>query len=641
MKTRIAALIANCLIASHALAASTVGQTIKLTPNLSISLTFLPGPVNGALIESGGKRVVVYGDPWRSIEGKVDSVLFTHHRRDVVWAGRGLVESGAKATVPEKERHYFENPAKLWEDFIKIRLKDTAQQTTKMLINPLQVARGVKEGDEIAIGDLKLFVIDTPGFTRDAVSYIGVIDGKQVAFTGDLIYGDGQILDLYSFQDKIPEAKIGGYHGYGARLAPLLDSLRKVAALNPDIIVPARGPVIRNPKAAIEKLIGRVQELYRNYLSTNALYWYFKADRMKACAERILGKGADYELMPYSHHEEMPGWVISTGTTRILVSEDGAGFMLDCGSKRYIDFVKKLMADGLIKKIEGIFVTHYHGDHTDWVQAAAEEFKCPVYSTTEYEDILEKPEAYHMAAMTPNAIKDVTGLKDGTVMKWRDFELTFYFYPGQALYHGGLLVKKPGDKTIFFIGDAFTPSGLDDYCTLNRNLVREDNGYLYCFKKLRELKGDVWLMNEHVSFIFKYTPVQLDFLESRYRERIRMLSELFPWDDPNYGVDEQWAWFYPYGAETERGKTLTYEFQIWNHSARERDYAIQCNLPDGMIQLDYALNVTVPAGGRKNVPVKFYVSKKTEAGNRIITADVFSDGMAFREWAETIVTVTE
>ncbi|MFT4586774.1 MAG: glyoxylase-like metal-dependent hydrolase (beta-lactamase superfamily II), partial [Limisphaerales bacterium] len=337
MKTRIAALIANCLIASHALAASTVGQTIKLTP----SLTFLPGPVNGALIESGGKRVVVYGDPWRSIEGKVDSVLFTHHRRDVVWAGRGLVESGAKATVPEKERHYFENPAKLWEDFIKIRLKDTAQQTTKMLINPLQVARGVKEGDEIAIGDLKLFVIDTPGFTRDAVSYIGVIDGKQVAFTGDLIYGDGQILDLYSFQDKIPEAKIGGYHGYGARLAPLLDSLRKVAALNPDIIVPARGPVIRNPKAAIEKLIGRVQELYRNYLSTNALYWYFKADRMKACAERILGKGADYELMPYSHHEEMPGWVISTGTTRILVSEDGAGFMLDCGSKRYIDFVKK------------------------------------------------------------------------------------------------------------------------------------------------------------------------------------------------------------------------------------------------------------------------------------------------------------
>lgn len=609
--------------------------------NLSPGLEFLPGPVNGALIESDGQRVAVYGDPWNTIRGKVDFVLFTHHRRDVVWAGRGLVEAGAKAVVPEAEREYFENPAKLWEAFVKIRLKDTAQQTTKMLASPLLVSRGVKKGDEIVIGDVTLGVIDTPGFTRDAVSYVGMIDGRKVAFTGDLIYGDGQILDLYSFQDKIPEAKIGGYHGYGARLAPLLDSLRKVAALKPDLIVPARGPVIRNPQAAIEKLIGRVQALYRNYLSTNALYWYFKADRMKACAERILGKDAEYELMPYSHHEEMPGWVIATGTTRILVSEDGAGFMLDCGSKRYIDFVKKLMADGLITKIEGIFVTHYHGDHTDWVQAAAEEFKCPVYSTTEYEDILEKPEAYHMAAMTPNAIKDVTGLKDGTVMKWRDLELTFYFYPGQALYHGGLLVRKPGDKTIFFIGDAFTPSGLDDYCTLNRNLLREDNGYLYCFRKLRELKGDVWLMNEHVNFIFKYTPAQLDYLESRYRERIRMLSELFPWDDPNYGVDEQWAWFYPYGQETDRGKTLSCEFQIWNHSARERTYSIQCNLPKGMIQLDYALNVTVAAGARKSAPLKIYVSKKAEAGHNIVTADVFSEGMAFREWAETIVTVSD
>lgn len=643
LKRFLTVFLATCVCMGSEAIAARDGEAVKL----SKSLTFFPGPVNGALIETDVVNVYVYGDPSSGGKGNDNSnvVLFTHHRRDVVWAGRRLVEAGGFAFVPKKEREYFEDPAGKWEEFVKIRLKDTQQQSTKMLARPLAVGSDVEEGTRFEFGSpnrrQKFEVIDTPGFTRGSVSYIATIDGKKVAFTGDLIYGDGQILDLYSFQDKIPEAKIGGYHGYGARLAPLLDSLRKVAALKPDLIVPARGPIIRNPQASIEKLIGRVQELYRNYLSTNALYWYFKADRMKACAERILGTDAEYELMPYSHHEEMPGWVIATGTTRILVSEDGAGFMLDCGSKRYIDFVKKLMADGLITKIEGIFVTHYHGDHTDWVQAAAEEFKCPVYSTTEYEDILEHPEAYHMAAMTPNAIKDVTGLKDGTVMKWRDLELTFYFYPGQALYHGGLLVKKPGDKTIFFIGDAFTPSGMDDYCTLNRNLVREDNGYLYCFKKLRELKGEVWLMNEHVTFIFKYTPAQLDYLESRYRERIRMLGELFPWDDPNYGVDEQWAWFYPYGAGTVRGKTLSYEFRIWNHSSRERTYAIQCNLPEGMIQLDYALNVTVAAGARKNVPLKIYVSKKAIPGNNIVTADVFSEGMAFREWAETIVTVAE
>ncbi len=604
-------------------------------------LQFHPGPVNGALIESGGQRVVVYGDLANAIEGRVNSVLFTHHRRDVVWAGRGLVEQGALAYVPEGERMYFEEPAKQWEDFIKIRLKDTQQQTTKMLTRPMKVGLGLQEGDVIEVGDVTLKVHDTPGFTRAAISYVGKIDGRTVAFTGDLIYGDGRILDLYSFQDKIPEAKIGGYHGYGARLAPLLDSLRKIKALKPDLIVPARGPVIRDPAAAIDRLIGRIQELYRNYLSTNALYWYFKADRMKACAERILGEGAEYELMPYSHHEEMPGWVIATGTTRIVVSEDGSGFMLDCGSQRYIDFVKKLMSDGLLKKIDGIFVTHYHGDHTDYVQRAAEEFKCPVYSTVEYEDILEKPEAYHMAAMTPNAIKEVIGKKDGATMKWKEFELTFHYYPGQALYHGGLLVKKAGETPIFFIGDAFTPSGMDDYCALNRNLARDDQGYLLCFKKLREMKGDYWLMNEHVNFVFRYTPAQLDYLESRYRKRIEILAELFPWDDPNYGIDEQWAWIYPYGSETKTGKRLTYEVQIWNHSTKERTYSIQCNVPEGMTQLDHALNTTVPARGRKTIPLRVYVSRDAKPGNHLVTADVFTEGMAFREWVETIVTVSE
>ena len=34
--------------------------------------------------------------------------------------------------------------------------------------------------------------------------------------------------------------------------------------------------LINDPAQAIDKLIGRVQALYRNYLSTNALHWYFQ-----------------------------------------------------------------------------------------------------------------------------------------------------------------------------------------------------------------------------------------------------------------------------------------------------------------------------------------------------------------------------
>ena len=611
-------------------------EPVQISPSLKV----VPGPVNGVVISSGGHRLAVYGDPRRE-PVEVDQVLFTHHRRDVTWAGRAQVEAGAKAIVPEQERMYFEAPEEQWRKFIAIRLKDTAQQSTKMITRPLPVARGVREGETIDWQGLNFEVLATPGFTRDAVTYVTKIDDQKVAFTGDLIYGDGQIFDLYSFQDAIPEAKIGGYHGYVARFALLIDSLEKVAIANPDIVVPTRGPVITEPQQAIAKLIRRVRAFYRNYLSTNALYWYFKEERMQACAERILGPGADFQLMPYSHYEETPPWIHSHTTTRLIISETGAAFMLDCGTGSVIKHVKGLMQQGLIKKIEGLFITHYHGDHVHYVQEAAEEFGCPVYATTEYEDILENPGAYHMAAMTPNPVGEVIGKPDGTVMKWREYELTFRFYPGQAYYHGALLVKNPEGKRVFLVGDAFTPSGMDDYCLLNRNLLHEDTGYLRCFRILKELaeEGDYYLINQHVPYFFQYTTSQLDYLESTYRERIEMIRELVPWDDPNYGVDEQWAWFYPYGQETKAGKKVNLEFRLWNHSPKDRLFTIRPHLPAGLTLLDHALSVEIPAGGRKTIPISVYLSKDTAAGDHIVTADVFSEGIALREWSEAIVTV--
>jgi glyoxylase-like metal-dependent hydrolase (beta-lactamase superfamily II) len=621
------------LLVQYSLAAERLGK----------NLTLHAGAINGVIISQNGQRLAVYGDP-RKNPDKVDTVLVTHHRRDVVWAARALVDGGAKLIVPEKERMYFEEPEKQWADFIKIRLVDAQQQTTKMIRSAFQVSRGVKEGDKLQWQGINFEVLETPGFTRDAVTYLTTLDGDRVAFTGDLIYGDGKIFDLYSFQDKIPAAKIGGYHGYGSRLAKLLKSLEKLAATKPDLIVPARGPVIRDVQKSISRLIGRVKELYRNYLSTNALYWYFKADRMKACAERILGKSAEYSLMPYSHHEDLPEWVISIGTTRVIIAEDGSAFLLDCGNKRYLDFVKGLMKEGIVSNVEGIFVTHYHGDHTHWVQRAAEEFNCPVYATVEYQDILEKPAAYHMPAGTSYAIRDVIGKKDGAVMKWHEYTFTFRFFPGQTYYHGALFVEKPDAKKIFFVGDAFTPSGMDDYCVLNRNLMHDDTGYFRCFSMIRELqesKGPFYMMNEHVPYIFSYTDGQLGFLEDSYRKRRSMLKDLVPWDDPNYGIDEQWAWFYPYGVETRGGQRVKFKFQFYNHSPQARDFRFELNLPKGFRKVGGSLSVSLAGGAQAEVPFEVQVGGDVKPGNHIITADVFSKDIELREWSEAIVTVVE
>ena len=618
-----------------------VGVRSTLAEKLLPHVEFESGPVNGVLIDVGGQQVAVYSKP-QSSDARPAAVLLTHHRRDVVTAAESAIAAGAKAYGPAAEEALLVSPEAFWDEFWTKRFHDYAQQSTKVLTKKIDGLKSVEADATIDFPGLSLKAVSTPGFTRGAVSYVGEIDGSTVAFTGDLIYGDGQLFDLYSFQDAIPEAQIGGYHGHASRLADLVKSLRKVAELKPDLVIPARGPVIRDPSAAIAKLIGRVDAYYRNYLSTNALNWYFKEERMTIKGRRVLGEDADVKLMPYSLYQDTPDWIWQNSTSRMLISDDGHGFLLDCGVQRVIDGIKDMIKSGLIKQVDGIFVTHYHDDHTNMVQAAAEEFGCPIYSTVEYEDILENPGAYHMPATTHAAMKDVTGLKSGHRMKWKEFELEFQFYPGQALYHGALLVRRNGGTPVYFVGDAFSPSGMDDYCLLNRNLLHDDTGYPFCLKQIRGLGSDYWLINEHIPHVFRFSEKELDYLETNLRKRREILDELLPWDDINYGIDEQWASFYPRGTTAKIGERVQFEVRILNHSPVTRTFKVSPRNSPGLTDVSGPVEITIESRKSAAIPVTAVIGKSVGLPATLaITADVESDGMRFLSWADAVIRVEE
>ena len=608
----------------------------QITPSVFVER----GPINLVSIKREG-LAAVYGtadDP-----SHYQTVFLTHHRRDVVWAARAAADAGIPIVAPLAERDLMERPAEFWSKFKTSRFHDYGQQSTKVVASPVKVTTWVAGHQTVRWNGIDFKVLDTPGYTRGAVSYVTKLDGKTIAFVGDIIYGDGQIFDLFSFQDAIPTARIGGYHGYGSRLAPLIQSLETVAAEQPDVLIPARGPVIHNPQAAIAKLIRRVRAVYANYLSTNALNWDFKAERMTTAGRRVLGENANVTLMPYSLHMKTPDWIWENSTSRLLISDDGHGFLLDCGNQRVIDGVKQLIAMKLVKQVEGIFVTHYHDDHTDKVQQAAEEFGCPVYATPEYKDILENPGAYHMPAMTSNAIKNVKAMQHGQTVKWHEFDLTYHFYPGQCYYHGAMLVKKQGETPVFFIGDAFSPSGIDDYCVLNRNLIHKDAGYFLCLKRIRELKaankGEYWLINEHIPYVFRFSDRELDYLESEYAKRKTLLAELFPWDDPNYGIDEQWAFFYPHAVTAKPSSRIELQVRLENHSSKRRAYEVALRLPKGVTAKVSRRTITLDARGRGSVT--FTVEVPAMHGDYVITADVQSDWIDVRDWVEAVVSVDE
>jgi glyoxylase-like metal-dependent hydrolase (beta-lactamase superfamily II) len=527
------------------------------------------------------------------------------------------MEQGATAVVPEKEAPLFVQAQDFWGRFDKARFHNYSQSSTKVLAESMP-AQTVRPGETLTWEGIPIRVLATPGYTAGAVTYLLQLEGKTIAFTGDLIYGDGRILDLYSFQDAIPEAKIGGYHGYAARLSDLMASLRQLLAEKPDLLIPARGPVIERPSEAIASLIQRVESLYANYLSIDALRWYFGDEHILTKARRVLGSAASIDWMPMAETSPLPSYVTAIGNTRLIRSADGAGFLVDCGSKQILDRLQELRRTGALASLDHVFVTHYHDDHTDQVPAAVDAFGATVLACRELWDILEDPGDYSLPCLTRHPILVSGRLTSGA--RW--------------------LVHKDGSESIFFIGDSFTPSGVDDYCLQNRNLLHPDSGFFKCLAMLKTLPEGCWLVNEHVEPMFRFTPQQLERMLNTLRERVDMLRSLFPWDDPNYGLDECWARLHPYGIQAEKGKPFACQGVIFNHSPSERCFEIRPHLPKGWTLKGPSPNrVWIPPRQEGAVELTVVPAADAQPGLYVITADVKTHQGEFREWIEAMVRI--
>jgi glyoxylase-like metal-dependent hydrolase (beta-lactamase superfamily II) len=598
---------------------------------LPSGVQFVPGPVNGLLVQD---KVLVYGDPSGHVKA-VPYVLFTEARRDVAWAGVPLVARGAAALVPERERALFENPGAFWAEYETQRFHDYSEVNTKVLREPLVVSRTVHGGEILDLDGIRVEVIDTPGYTRGAVSYWLEVGGKRIASTGDLIYGDGQLFDLSSLQDAVPEAKARGYHGYAARAGDLIESLRKIAARNPDVLVPARGPLIENPQESIRHLIARLQALMASHFATDALRWYWGDDNLRIRARKSLD-GQSVDSMPQAEQRPLPQWALAIGNSRLLISRSGAGFLIDAGYPGLSTKLDELTTQGQLQTVDGMWITHYHDDHTDYAQALANQFHCPIYFAPGLTDILEHPSHYRMPCLTSAPITSGKPQPEGARMRWHEFQFTFFDFPGQTLYHDGLLVERDDGGALFFTGDSFTPSGIDDYCLQNRDLARGDAGYLYCLDVLKRQSKDVWLVNQHVAPTFRFSAEQIKRMRTELLKRMEILKELAPWPDPNYAIDDSWAAVDPYESEVRAQENMNLRVRILNHAPRPEIYQVNWNVPANWKLVHADRQVVIPARSEGAARAEFTVQGE---GLQVVTADVEFDGRLLREWTEAIVRV--
>lgn len=610
-------------------------QGIDLPP----ALRYREGSPNEVSIVRGGAKLDFNLGADRG-GGMGEIVLLTHARREVAELALPDGIRPGKIVAPAASREFVEGTAAFWEQWWTKRFDYYEQQVTRRPVRDVVVDQYLGDGETFTWRDLEIHHLATSGYTRDGGTYVTVLDGVKVAFTGELIREGGRVADLYSFQEAIPEAKIGGYHGYLGRLSQWLASLEKLAAEKPDLIVPWRGPVITDPAGDLAAAAEKARAIYRNYLETNALHWYFGEERMSLCAARVLGPDHGVKGMPFAGHVELPEWCRHIGTTKLLVSSSGRGFLLDVGGPSALKSLEAFRAEGLVKEIDGIFATHAHNDHTAAIGEAARKFGCPVYATPEVAPILERPGDWFLPGVSPNAVDAVTTKQDGETMRWEEFTFTFRSFPGQMLNHGALLVEKAGETPVFFIGDSFSPSGIDDYCLMNRNLMREDQGFLKCFGIVAAMPEGTWLVNQHIPHRFRFNDQERDFLLSRYRERIALIAGFAAGGEVNNAVDEQWAWIHPYGVEAKRGETVAFVMRLSNHASRAETYTVAWHPPFG----GEGAAATCEVASRSEGEVRFSLTIPADAaaGVRVITADVArSDGLRLPRWSEALVKVVD
>ncbi|HJP30019.1 MAG TPA: MBL fold metallo-hydrolase [Candidatus Latescibacteria bacterium] len=560
---------------------------------------------------------------------EIDRVLFTHHHRD---QASGLLSGhleGLRIGVPATERALFDATEAFWNDEShRWHLYDDHPQPWT-LAESVSVTDSMEDGDCFEWHGAKVSVLSTPGHTDGSVSYVVDVDGRRVVFCGDVIHSPGCVWDVYSLQKG--NERFTDYHGFfGAREA-LLASLDRILAANPDTLIPSHGEVMENPAEAINLLQDRLAACYDNYVSISALRYYFP-DEFKAYEGRP-------GHMPHQAHLPVPDFLRHFGTTWVILSENRQAFVMDCGASKVVEKLDELCHSGEVTEVSGFWVTHYHDDHVDAIDEFQQRYPCATWADATVADVVERPVAWRIPCISPVVARIDNRTTDGDSWRWNEFTMTACHFPGQTYYHGGLLVEGHGVR-LFFTGDSFTPSGIDDYCAMNRNLLGRHAGYHRCLQILSEMQP-THLFNCHVDPAWCFTAQDIAFMQETLDERERLFGELIAWEHPNYGLDAHWVRCDPYEQCAKPGDIITLRVVVTNHSDETRQLVCRPVLPRRWHQEASPATIDITARREGPAVFRFRIPSDATPERIVIPVDVVYQNRSLGQFREAVVDCSE
>ena len=150
---------------------------------------------------------------------------------------------GSRVWVPPVEADLIAGVDEHWQRAAARRTTTTCARTASRCSSRCRSPGTVAEYRTQRYGGFDVYTLPTPGHTLGSVTYLVELDGRRLAFTGDLVYGDGQ--GLVARGDAVDVQRRRGPGGD--------DPLRAASSptREPDVLLPSHGePIDEPPRSA-------------------------------------------------------------------------------------------------------------------------------------------------------------------------------------------------------------------------------------------------------------------------------------------------------------------------------------------------------------------------------------------------------
>ena len=128
-------------------------------------------------------------------------------------------------------------------------------------------------------------------------------------------------------------------------------------------------------------------------------------------------------------------------------------------------------------------------------------------------------------------------------------------------------------------------------------------------------------------------------MRANLAEREQLYGELFPWDSPNYGMDEYWVTCYPYEQDAAIGETVDLRVDITNHSPSQSLAVCRPILPSSWgIEVE-PRSLSIPAKSEGQISFSFAIPEDAAPGRVIIPVDVTYNDRPLGQFREAVLVI--